>query len=166
MIGKIKVKLMEEQFGGRYGQLIFWPACFGATMKARFCDVMLTVRRKGEDMVWFAKVVVLRLRNGRGGEEREVTFVQYKKITAPLNAMKKNLSCICVTWSTNNEMDNSVCGKEVEHGCCESQGVVWTLKFKVYDREWASREIKLSCASFSLTAAMGPAMILCESNIP
>lgn len=47
--------------------------------------------------MWIAKIVVLlHLRVGRGGEERNVMFVQCVEVTAPLYVVENNLGSICV----------------------------------------------------------------------
>lgn len=48
--------------------------------------VMLNGEEWGVAVVWFAKsvVVLLGLRVGRGGGERETVFVQHLEVTAPL----------------------------------------------------------------------------------
>lgn len=91
---------MEKPLGERCGQPIFASACFGPAKKAMFNVVML----KGEEgkvaVAWFVNVVVLlKLRSKRGGEGREVACVQNMEITVTLEAVEKNLDCICVRWS-------------------------------------------------------------------
>lgn len=54
-------------------------------------------------IVWFAKAVMpLRLKIWRGGEEREVAFVQYMEVRAPFDAVQNSVGCICVRWSTSD----------------------------------------------------------------
>lgn len=64
----------------------------------------------------FAKAaVLLLLKSGTGCQEREHAFVHGMKVTAPLDAVKKHLGCTCVSWSTSDEMDHSICGKELKN---------------------------------------------------
>lgn len=46
-------------------------------------------------------------------EKREVAIVQYMKVTVPIEALEKNLGCICARWSTSDEVDNRIYGEEL-----------------------------------------------------
>lgn len=54
------------------------------------------------------------MRCGRVGEERGVSFVQCTEVNKPSNMVEEALHCICVMWSTIEEMQHSVRGKEME----------------------------------------------------
>lgn len=68
-------------------------------------------------VVWFTNVVVLlRLTYGRGDEEREVAFLQLEEMTAPLDALVKNVGLLCVRRFTSDNMVYSGSDKELKHG--------------------------------------------------
>lgn len=90
-------------------------ACFGAAKKAIF-SVLMLMGEGGVVVGWFANaVVLLRLRNGRAGEERLVAFLQFMEVAAPLHAVEKSLGCTCLRRSTPDEFDHGFFGKELEH---------------------------------------------------
>lgn len=74
--------------GERHAQRIFRSAGFGPTKRARFSIVLLKDEEGGMEVVWFA---------------------------GALDAMEKNLGCICVRWSSSDEVDNRSCDKELKH---------------------------------------------------
>lgn len=59
-------------------------------------------------------MIALCLRYGRGGEGGEAAIGHFMEISAPLDAVEKKLGGSSVRWSTFDEMDNSVCGKQLE----------------------------------------------------
>lgn len=63
-------------------------------------------------MVWFANAEKLQqVTRVRQDEGKEVAFLQYMKVTPPLDAVEKNLGSICVRRSTFDEMKHIVFGK-------------------------------------------------------
>lgn len=60
-------------------------------------------------------MVLLRLISGRRSEEREGAFSQYMEVIAPLEAVEKSVSGICMRWSTSDVMGHSACSKKLNH---------------------------------------------------
>lgn len=42
--------------------------------------------------------------------------MQYMQVTVPSVIIREILGCICVRWSTSEEMAHNVCGEELEVG--------------------------------------------------
>lgn len=71
-------------------------------------------------MLWFVKLVgTPTIKGWGGGGERELVIVQYVEVTAPLNVVGRNLLCICVRWSTPEEIHHSACDKKPTNGNLE-----------------------------------------------
>lgn len=106
----------EENLGERYRQHIFSNAYSGPTKNARFNIVVLKGEEVGVAVVWLAKVLaLLELRTGREVEEKKASFVHYMELTVPWDAVMKDLGCICVRWSTSDEMYHIVCREELRN---------------------------------------------------
>lgn len=89
---------------------------FKARKNMRYSPVMA----KGEEIFpveWSVKEALhLYLRCERSGSERVVPFVQYIKVTTPSDVDDQNFACICVRWSTSDDIYEFVCRKELEGG--------------------------------------------------
>lgn len=71
---------------------------FGEPTNARYGVVMGKVDKRGNCILFFAKVYILLWLGCRGGcEKRAVAFVQKVKVIAPSNLVEHNLGCICVS---------------------------------------------------------------------
>lgn len=69
----------------------------------------------GVSVLWFEKLShTFWLRCVRDKDERELASVHYMEMTSLSNKVEENLDYNCVRWSTFDEMDWSVCGKELE----------------------------------------------------
>lgn len=51
---------------------------------------------------------------GIGGREREVEFLHYMEVIASFDMVAEIFGCIRMRWSTFDETEQEVCGKEVE----------------------------------------------------
>lgn len=61
-------------------------------------------------VVCFAKdLVLIRLRVGRRCAQRKLLFVQYREVSAPFDAVEKNIGCICLKCCTTKEMNLLKC---------------------------------------------------------
>ena len=59
--------------------------------------------------VWVAHVLLLfYLQLPRDKEPRQYAFVQYMEVTKPLNGVDEALDCVCLRWSTDDEIDRTI----------------------------------------------------------
>lgn len=79
----------------------------------------------------------------RGTRKREVAFLRYIELTAPLDAgAKKNLLYTCVRGLLLTKLMTAFLVKSLT--CCKGWGVICTWKFIVYNEDCTTCEIKPS----------------------
>lgn len=60
-------------------------------------------------MLWIAKVVLLFSSKGQADRsERKYAFLQYMECTEPLDGIDKELGCVCLRWSTTDEIYHTI----------------------------------------------------------
>lgn len=99
--------------GGEYErrvQRVFASDNFGTSGVCRNSYVLVSGGGYKGEGLWVAKVLLL-FRMNLGGEEvgKEYAFLQYMEVSRPVDVIEETLNCVCLRWSTDDEVDYS-CG--------------------------------------------------------
>lgn len=62
----------------------------------------------------FKTIPYLGSKSERGGEKRKAPFVQHMEVITRSDMSEDNEDCLCVILSPSEEIDHSVCSKELE----------------------------------------------------
>lgn len=107
----VKYSPPTQQF--QIKQRIFATATFGPSKKKRHSFVLIKGGDADSPVYYIAKVLLLfRMNISNIMTNKEMAFVQYMEFTPPIDNVDDILNCLCLRWSTSDEIDYTQPGAE------------------------------------------------------
>lgn len=102
--------LCHRQNHFRTRQRIFATHEFGPNKKPRYSFILLRGDNNGVPITWVGKLVALLRVKTDGNDEltTDYAYVQYMEVTRPLDYVDEVLNCVCLRWSTADEIDHTI----------------------------------------------------------
>ena len=92
---------------GMHAQRVFASKAFGPSKKELHSFVLLKGENGTEPVVWVARILAL-FHISTYGWKHECAFVQYMQSTQPIDAVDRELKCLCLRWATEDEIDHTL----------------------------------------------------------